>query len=97
MITTEVVSNGTSNFFRVMHFGVGDMMEGHKHTFDHYTALLEGCVEISVDGNVSKHTAPDMIYINKDKFHKITALEDNTVAVCMHVGTSGVLVTSRSA
>ena len=28
--------------------------------------------------------APNMIFIDKDKFHRITALEDKTVCSCIH-------------
>jgi len=28
--------------------------------------------------------APDFIFIGKDDIHRLTALEDNTIAVCIH-------------
>ena len=29
-------------------------------------------------------TAPDMIFVEKDKFHRITAMQNNTVCSCTH-------------
>jgi hypothetical protein len=62
----------------------GDGFEGHKHTFDHPTLLSKGKMQVEIEGNISVFTAPHVIFINKDKIHTLTALEDNTVAACIH-------------
>lgn len=78
-------------YTRMMHFiKKGDIEEGHKHTFDHATLVSSGSVLFEVlndDGTVMSSRefyAPDMVFIRKDKFHRITALEDNTVCGCIH-------------
>lgn len=62
----------------------GDVEQGHCHNFDHTTLLGSGSVEVKANGKVTKFTAPQMIFIKADVEHEITALEDNTVAYCIH-------------
>lgn len=72
-------------FSRQMHFvKAGDLECGHTHDFDHLTLLAAGRLQVTVDGHVSEFTAPQMIYIAKDKTHELLALEDNTVTYCIH-------------
>jgi hypothetical protein len=72
-------------FSRMMHFvSAGDMEVGHTHQFDHLTLLASGSLKVTVDGVSDTFVAPMMIYIHKDKVHELTALEDNTVAYCIH-------------
>jgi quercetin dioxygenase-like cupin family protein len=79
-------------YTRLMHFNkVGDYEIGHKHTFDHGTLVSSGSVKYEVldgaNGNVvaSKEVqAPNFIYVDKDKYHRIVALENNTVCACIH-------------
>lgn len=77
-------------WLRQMHFAkVGDKNEGHIHNFDHITLLAKGCVEVDVEGNKTTFSAPHMIYIAKGKRHYVTALEDDTLAYCIHALRSG--------
>lgn len=77
-----VVSNV---FVRQMEFAsAGDIEQGHKHPHDHLTLLAKGALRIVVDGQASEFTAPMMILIRADKEHELTALEDGTVAYCVH-------------
>lgn len=62
----------------------GDANEGHSHNYDHVTLLTTGSVRVYVDGKSSDFTAPQMIYIKQGKIHNIEALEDNTIAFCVH-------------
>jgi hypothetical protein len=62
----------------------GDTEQGHAHTFDHLTLLAHGALQVTIDGVASEFKAPHMIYIKKDKVHELVALEDNTVAYCIH-------------
>ena len=77
-------------WIRQMHFlKAGDQNEGHIHDFDHITLLSKGSVEVNVDGNVTEFKAPHMIYIAKGKAHFIKAIEDNTIACCIHALRTG--------
>jgi hypothetical protein len=72
-------------YTRQMHFeSKGDMEHGHTHPYDHMTLLAKGSVEVNIDGEVSVFAAPHIIWINAEKAHQLTALEDNTVAYCIH-------------
>lgn len=69
----------------MMHFEkAGDIEFGHTHPFDHLTLLATGSLKIKVDDKETIFKAPHMIYIHKDVKHELTALEDNTVAYCIH-------------
>ena len=86
-MTSPVVHIGcVANLFsRMMHFEkAGDIEVGHTHQFDHLTLLAKGKLQVTVDGDVTEFTAPQMIYIRKDKVHELVALTDNTVAYCIH-------------
>lgn len=75
---------------RMMHFEkAGDQNEGHKHNFDHITLLSKGSVEVDVEGKKTVFKAPHMIYIAAGKSHYLTALEDDTVASCLHALRTG--------
>jgi len=75
---------------RMMHFvKAGDRNEGHVHNYDHITLLSKGSMEVDVDGNVSRFTAPQLIYIAAGKRHFLTAMEDDTVASCLHALRTG--------
>jgi len=79
-------------YVRQMNFKkAGSKNHPHLHTHDHTTLLASGSVECSVNGIITIFNAPTMIYIAKDKLHFFTALEDNTVAYCVHAirGDSG--------
>ena len=70
---------------RMMHFvKAGDKILGHKHTFDHVTLLAHGSLKIDINGADTIYKAPALVVIRKDKRHELTALEDNTVAVCIN-------------
>jgi quercetin dioxygenase-like cupin family protein len=72
-------------FSRMMHFvSAGDVELGHTHQFDHLTLLAVGSLRVTVEGKTTDFKAPHMIYIHKDKNHELVALEDNTVAYCIH-------------
>jgi len=62
----------------------GDCNIGHEHTFDHQTLLASGALEADVNGKISFFRAPHIIFIKAGVSHKFTALEDNTVAYCVH-------------
>ena len=62
----------------------GDVIEGHKHHFDHVSLLTNGKVKVEVEGYEPKEfVAPTFIVIDKNHMHKITALEDKIVWYCV--------------
>lgn len=77
-------------FVRMMHFKeVGDIERGHTHDFDHVTLVGNGAIELTVDPDTDKaitavFTAPQLVFIAKDKIHQLKALESNTVVCCIH-------------
>jgi hypothetical protein len=78
-------------YSRLMHFkNKGDVEAGHKHTFDHGSLVSSGSVLYEVlgdNGQVTSSkvfTAPNFIFVDKDKNHRITALEKDTVCDCIH-------------
>jgi quercetin dioxygenase-like cupin family protein len=46
--------------------------------------LVKGRLRVDVDGAVSEFTAPHIIFIARNKVHTLTALEEGTVAACIH-------------
>jgi quercetin dioxygenase-like cupin family protein len=70
---------------KMMHFKKsGDIERGHSHKFDHLTLLASGSLQVIVNGISSEFKAPQMIYIEAGKIHELIALEDNTIAYCIH-------------
>ena len=92
MASPEIKVIALSNIYsRLMYFiHKGDVEVGHKHLYDHATLVSTGSVLVEVlddSDNVlssKEFIAPNMIYINKDRYHRITSLEDNTVVSCIH-------------
>ena len=72
-------------WLRQMHFlKAGDANEGHTHNYDHATLIAHGSVRVHVDGKSTDFKAPQVVYVQKGKVHYIEALEDDTVAYCVH-------------
>jgi len=68
-----------------LHFlKAGDIEPPHRHCFSHFTLLAKGRVSVAVEGKTTEFVAPHMIFIAAEKEHELTALEDNTVAYCIH-------------
>jgi len=84
---TPIINIGlvANMFVRQMHFKeAGASEQGHAHTFDHLTLLASGKLQVEANGEITEYTAPTMIYINSEVEHKLTALEPETVAYCIH-------------
>ena len=92
MASPQVKIIAISNVYaRCMYFEhKGDIELGHCHTYDHGTLVSSGSVLLEMledDDTVigsRSFIAPGFIFISKLKRHRITALEDKTVAVCIH-------------
>ena len=81
-ITIGCVNNLYS---RMMHFiNKGDVELGHCHNFNHLTLLASGKLKVKIEDKITEYNAPYMIFIHKDVKHELTALEDNTIAYCIH-------------
>ena len=86
MTTPEITLGEVANLWsRMMLFrSSGDTEQGHSHPFDHLTLLAKGSLRVTVDGLATDFHSPHMIYIQKDKTHELVALEDETLAFCIH-------------
>ena len=78
-------------FSRMMFFQKsGDTTYSHQHEYDHGTLLSYGSVLYEVldeNKNVVKSkefNAPTFIFVPKLTYHRLVALEDNTVCACIH-------------
>lgn len=88
----EIKVLAVSNVYsRLMHFvKQGDQEMGHSHYYDHGTLLASGKLlveKMNEAGEIifsKEFTAPTFIMVEKEYAHRLTALEDNTVASCIH-------------
>ncbi len=72
-------------WIRQMNFqNIGDMNEGHVHNFDHLTLVACGSVKVNVDGSETIFKAPHVFITKAGKRHFIEALENGTIAYCVH-------------
>ena len=62
----------------------GDIEQGHAHLFDHVTLLASGSLRLHALGTTTDFKAPHHIFIKAGVVHELEALEDNTVAHCIH-------------
>lgn len=78
--------NFVSNLFvKQMEFlKAGDVEQGHAHCYDHLTLLASGSMRITALGQTTDFKAPHHIFIKAGVEHRLEALEDNTVAHCIH-------------
>lgn len=91
MSSPDIKIIAVSNVFsRLMHFNkAGDIEVGHTHPYDHATLVSSGSVRVDILGvsgieSSREFVAPDMVFIQKNRIHQLTALEDNTVCACIH-------------
>lgn len=79
------ITCATNLWLRQMYFAkAGDANEGHIHNYDHMTLLAYGSVRVHVENKTTDFKAPHSIFIKAGKSHYIEALEDGTVAYCVH-------------
>lgn len=72
-------------FVRQMCFDkTGDAEIPHTHTFDHLTLLAKGRLKVTIDGEETVFTAPQMIFIKADVLHSLKADSDQAIAYCIH-------------
>ena len=81
----HAISCVSNVFIKQMTFvKAGDVEQGHSHCFDHVTLLSAGRLRLEALGTVTDFTAPQHIFIKAGVVHKLIALEDNTIAQCIH-------------
>jgi quercetin dioxygenase-like cupin family protein len=81
----QAISCVSNVFIKQMTFvKAGDTEQGHSHCFDHVTLLSVGRLRLEALGTSTDFTAPQHIFIRANVVHKLIALEDNTVAQCIH-------------
>lgn len=67
----------------------GATLGAHEHYFDHVSLLAKGRALVEVDGYPPKEfVGPTFIVIKKEKKHKISALDDDTVLFCIFAATN---------
>jgi quercetin dioxygenase-like cupin family protein len=67
----------------------GEVIDGHKHNFDHTTIVFEGSVHVKgvlPDGRIIERDfhAPAHFLVKAEVEHEITALEDNVTFWCVY-------------
>lgn len=67
----------------------GDVLDQHIHTYDHITLVAKGSFKVTVEDKVKVFTAPQIVYVVKGKLHLIEALEDDSLAYCIHALRTG--------
>lgn len=56
----------------------------HAHHYDHITMIANGAVMITTGETEVIYKAPALVTVKAHTHHGIVALEDNTVAYCIH-------------
>jgi quercetin dioxygenase-like cupin family protein len=67
----------------------GDTEQGHAHCFDHVTLLSAGSLRLNALGKSTDFKAPHHIFIKAGVVHELVALEDDTLAHCIHAMRDG--------
>jgi len=61
----------------------GDENIGHSHDYDHHNLIARGRVKVEVEKRTTEIGEFELVFIKRGLVHKFTALEDNTIAVCL--------------
>ena len=62
----------------------GSVAQTHAHRFDHQTLLAVGSLRVTTDGLINDYQAPAILLVQAGTHHRLEALEDGTVAYCVH-------------
>ena len=63
----------------------GSVMVQHKHDYDHGHFVAAGSVRLWVDDTlVGDFSAPTLIPIEANRYHRLMALEPGTIGLCIH-------------
>lgn len=63
---------------------VDDFIQGHAHTYDHVTLIGRGSVRYESNGRSTIYKAPHLVVVPRGVQHRLVALEDGTIACCLH-------------
>lgn len=56
----------------------------HAHHYDHMTLIGHGSVRVILDDVETDYQAPAVVEVKAHSHHALVALEDNTIAYCVH-------------
>ena len=62
----------------------GQIIEGHKHNFDHTSLVLSGAIRLTKNGETTECRAPSWVLIEAGVEHQIEVLEEGTVFWCVY-------------
>lgn len=67
---------GENAYIKATYFQPGQGLGQHAHPFDHFSVLVNGTVELDVDGEKQALTGPKILTLEKGKVHTVTALTE---------------------
>jgi mannose-6-phosphate isomerase-like protein (cupin superfamily) len=71
----------------------GTVLQQHKHTYDHVSAITMGTARVWKDGaHVGDHEAPALLTIEAGVTHVFEALTDSVVILCIHAVADGAAI-----
>lgn len=70
-------------FIRRFVLRAGEKVGGHAHRFDHLSLLIRGKMAVRVGEVTTEYSAPHEVVMPKLIVHELTALEDNTIWLCI--------------
>lgn len=68
-----------------MELDAGNVAYKHRHSYDHYSILVNGRAKVKTDESEVIYQSGDVILIKAGLNHEITAIDD-IVWFCIHVG-----------
>jgi quercetin dioxygenase-like cupin family protein len=84
-------------WFRELVFAkAGDHHAGHRHSHDHVTYIARGRVAVQCEGKTVEVAAPCLVQIEREKVHDLTALDDQSIAICVAVEADVVSAATRA-
>lgn len=64
----------------------------HAHVYDHQTLLAVGSLRLTSEGRIRDFTAPAIVIITAGTHHGMQALQDGTIAYCIHAIKGGMTI-----
>ena len=70
-------------YIKQIRLTAGEVVEKHAHTYDHFSGVIFGVVDVEIDGKKRRHFAGDLLTIKAKQQHRITAVT-NAEWWCIH-------------
>jgi len=81
----EAISIVSNVWIRQLEFEhAGDIKEEHTHPFDHQTLIAKGKFDVTVDGQTTTFSAPQIVYVKKGLVHTFKCVSSDGLAYCIH-------------